>query len=38
MDEVIDKKYARKCGCAGPKGRTWYVTHQGVLNPNKGKI
>ena len=38
MDEVIDKKYARKCGCARPKGRTWYVTHQGVLNPNKGKI
>ena len=38
MDELIDKKYARKCDCAGPEGRTWYVLHQGVLNPNKGKI
>ena len=38
MDKVIDKKYARKCDCAGPEGRTWYVLHQGVLNPNKGKI
>ena len=38
MDELIDKKYARKCDCAGPEGRTWYVPHQGVLNPNKGKI
>ena len=38
MDELIDKEYARKCDCAGPEGRTWYVPHQGVLNPNKGKI
>ena len=38
MDELIDKKYARKCDCAGPKGRTWYVAHQGVLNSNKGRI
>ena len=38
MDELIDKKYARKCDCAGLEGRTWYVPHQGVLNPNKGKI
>ena len=38
MDELIDKKYARKCDCAGPERRTWYVPHQGVLNPNKGKI
>ena len=38
MDELIDKKYARKCDCAGPEGRAWYVPHQGVLNPNKGKI
>ena len=33
MDELIDKKYARKCDCAGPEGRTWYGSHQGVLNP-----
>ena len=38
MDELIDKKYARKFDCAGPEGRTWYVPHQGVLNLNKGKI
>ena len=38
MDELIDKEYARKCDCAGPEGTTWYVPHQGVLNPNKGKI
>ena len=25
MDELIDKKYARKCDCAGPNRRTWYV-------------
>ena len=37
MDELIDKEYARKCDCAGPEGRVWYVPHQGVLNPNKGK-
>ena len=37
MDELIDKKYARKCDCAGSKGRTWYKHLQGVLNPNKGK-
>ena len=38
MNELIDKKYARKCDCTAPEGRTWYVPHQGVLNPNKGKI
>ena len=38
LDELIDKKYARKCDCAGPEGVTWYVPHKGVLNPNKGKI
>ena len=38
MDELKDKKYARKRDCAGIEGRTWYVPHQGVLNPNKGKI
>ena len=29
---------ARKCDCAVPEGRTWYVPHQGVLNPNKGRM
>ena len=38
MDELINKEYARKCDCAGPEGKTWYVPHQGVVNPNKGKI
>ena len=38
MDEWIDKTYARKCDCTGSEGRTWYVPHQRVLNPNKGKI
>ena len=38
MDELIDKNYARKCDCAVPEGRTWYVPHQGVLNPNKGRM
>ena len=38
MGELIDKEYAIKCECTGPEGRTWYVRHQGVLNPNKGKI
>ena len=38
MDELIDKKYARKCDSAGPEERTWYVPHQRLLNPNKGKI
>ena len=38
MDKLIDKKYARKCDCVGPEGRTWYAPHQRVLNPNKGKI
>ena len=38
MDESIYKKYVRKCDCAGPEGRSWYVLHQGVLNPNKSKI
>ena len=38
MDELIDKKYARKCDCAGPEGRTWHVPHQEVLNPNKDEI
>ena len=27
IDELIDKKYARKCDCVGPEGRTWYVPH-----------
>ena len=38
MDELIDKKYSKRCDCARPEGRTWYVPHQRVLNPNKGKI
>ena len=38
MDELIDKEYARKCHCARPEGRTWYVSHQGMLNPNKSRI
>ena len=38
MDELIDKKYTRKLDCAEPERRTWNVPHQGVLNPNKGKI
>ena len=38
MDELIDKEYARKCDCAGPKERTCYVLHHEVLNPKKGKI
>ena len=38
MDELTDKEYAKKCDCAGSEGRTWYVPHQGVLNPNKVKI
>ena len=38
MDELIDKKYARKCDCARPEGMTSCVPHQGLLNPNKGEI
>ena len=38
MDELIDKKYARKCDCAGPEGRTWYVPHQGVSTLIKVKL
>ena len=38
MDELTDKEDAKKCDCAGSEGRTWYVPHQGVLNPNKVKI
>ena len=38
MDKLIDKEYARKCDSVGPEGKTWYVLHQGVLNPNKANI
>ena len=38
MHDLIDKKYARKCNCAGLEGRTRYVPHKGVLNLKKGKI
>ena len=37
-DELIHKGDARKCDSAGPEGKTWYVPHQRVLNPSKGKI
>ena len=33
MDELIVKEYAIKSDSAGPEGKTWYVPHQGVLNP-----
>ena len=33
MDELIDKKYARKCDCAGLEGRTWYVPPSRSVEP-----
>ena len=33
MGELIDKEYARKCDCAGPEGRTWYVPPKSSVEP-----
>ena len=38
MEELREKRYARKFDGKGPDGRTWYAPYQGVLNHNKGKI
>ena len=32
MEELMQKRYARKCDGKGPDSKTWYVPHQGVLN------
>ena len=32
------ERICKKCDGKGPDGKTWYIPHQGVLNPNKGKI
>ena len=34
----MEKRYARKRDGKGSDCKTWYVPHQGELNPNKSKI
>ena len=38
IEELMEMRHVRKCSGKGTDGKTWYVPHQGVLNPNKGKI
>ena len=38
MEELVERGYAKKCDGKGPDGKTWCIPHQGVLNPNKGKM
>lgn len=38
MKELMKKLYVKKCNGKGTDDKTWYVPHQGVINPNKGKI
>ena len=39
MDDMLAKGYAKKSTSPAPLGKTWYIPHHGVFNPNKpGKI
>ena len=39
MDDMLTKGYAKKSASPAPLGKTWYIPHHGVFNPNKpGKI
>ena len=39
VNNLIDKGYCEKAPSLSPKGKTWYLPHHGVYNPNKpGKI
>ena len=39
MDEMLARGYAKKSTSPAPLGKTWYVSHHGVINPNRpGKI
>ena len=39
MDDMLTKGYAKKSTPPAPLGKTWYIPHHGVFNPNKsGKI
>ena len=35
MDDMLAKKYAKKSAWPAPLGKTWYVPHHYVFNPNK---
>ena len=39
MDDMLTEGYAKKSTSPDQLGKTWYIPHHGVLNPNKsGKI
>ena len=39
MDDMLAKGYAKKSTSPAPLGKTWYIPHHGVFNPNKpGKV
>ena len=38
MKELMKKLYVKKYNGKGIDDKTWYVPHQGVINPNKGEI
>ena len=35
MDDMLEKGYAQKSTSPAPLGKTWYIPHYGVFNPNK---
>ena len=35
MDDMLAKGYAKKSISPAPLGKTWYIPHHGVFNPNK---
>ena len=38
MEELFTNRYAGEAQREGPTGRTWYLTHHGVLSETKQKI
>ena len=39
MDDLLAKECAKKSTSPAPLGKTWYILHHGLSNPNKpGKI